>query len=229
MGEDDRCPGFGQDRVNFHQNSGRGTAGWAYPTPTWPNRAGYSIPCAVMLGSGGRGGQRGGNSLAAQERAAPVLFGRVGPLCEFVSYFLLICIVVVAVPFVCCSVNLPLSRPTSFCLFLSILLRTAAGGGAAAWRFCCRRQPKLKQHGTGGMWGTCHCPGNNVPKYLIKGCATIWQGDTHHQCTLKLWTNGTPLDPWWWQSLVTLSWLLARFLSFLPFPVFPVAVSLCLC
>jgi len=24
--------------------------------PTWPNRAGYSIPCAVMLGSGwGRG------------------------------------------------------------------------------------------------------------------------------------------------------------------------------
>jgi len=44
------CPGFGQDRVNFHRNPGRGTAGRA--DPTWPNRAGYSIPCAIMLGSG---------------------------------------------------------------------------------------------------------------------------------------------------------------------------------
>ena len=44
---------FGQDRVNFHQNPGRGTARWADPTPTWPNRAWYSIPCAVTLGSGG--------------------------------------------------------------------------------------------------------------------------------------------------------------------------------
>jgi len=55
-----QCPGFGQDRVNFHQNPGRGTAGWADPTPTWPNRAGYSIPRAVMLGSGeGVGGAVG--------------------------------------------------------------------------------------------------------------------------------------------------------------------------
>ena len=59
----------------------------------------------------------------------------------FVLCILLICIVVVTVPFVCCSVKLPLSRPTSFCLFLSILLHTPAGGGAAAWRFCCPPQP----------------------------------------------------------------------------------------
>ena len=51
-------------------------------------------------------------------------------------------------PSVCCSVKLPLSRPTSFCLFLPILLRMPAGGGAAAWRFCCRRQPKPKQKET---------------------------------------------------------------------------------
>ena len=58
------CPGFGQDRVNFHRTAGRGTAGRA--DPTWPNRAGYSIPCAVMWGSGG--GELGdGNSLAARE------------------------------------------------------------------------------------------------------------------------------------------------------------------
>ena len=54
-----------------------------------------------------------GNWLAAGERMAPVLSSRES-LCEFVSYFLLICIVVVPVPSVCCSVKLPLSRPTSF-------------------------------------------------------------------------------------------------------------------
>jgi len=60
------CPGFGEDRVNFHRTPGRGTAGRS--DPTWPNRTGYSIPCAVMLGSGG--GELGsGNSLVARERA----------------------------------------------------------------------------------------------------------------------------------------------------------------
>ena len=53
------CPGFGQDKVNFCQNPGRGTAGWADPTPIWPNRAGYSIPCAVTLGSSVGGGVAG--------------------------------------------------------------------------------------------------------------------------------------------------------------------------
>jgi len=76
-----QCPGFGQDRVNFHQNPGRGTARWA--DPTWPNRAGYSIPCAVMLGSSG--GELGsGNSLAARERAAAVV--ESGSLCCAVCF-----------------------------------------------------------------------------------------------------------------------------------------------
>ena len=121
------CPGFGQHRVNFHQNPGRGTAGWADPAPTWPSRAGYSIPCAVTLGSGGRGGRHGGNSRGSGERAL-ILSGREGLLCEFVSCFLLICIFVVPVPSVCCSVKLPLSRPTSFCLF-SFLSPPHRGGG----------------------------------------------------------------------------------------------------
>jgi len=133
------CPGFGQDRVNFHRTPGRGTAGRA--DPTWPNRAGYSISCAVMMGSGG-GELGGGNSLAARELVALVLSGRTALwVVRFVLCFLLICTVVVPVPFVCCSVQLPLSRPTSFCLFLSILLRTPVGGGSAAWRFCCLLQP----------------------------------------------------------------------------------------
>jgi len=50
------CPGFGQNRVNIHRNPGRGTAGWV--DPTWQNRAGYSIPCAVMLSSSGGAGRQ---------------------------------------------------------------------------------------------------------------------------------------------------------------------------
>jgi len=62
VGRTHDCPGFGQDRVNFHQNPGRGTTGWADPAPTWPNRARYSIPCAITLGSGGGGGTMGTHS-----------------------------------------------------------------------------------------------------------------------------------------------------------------------
>ena len=135
------CPGFGQDRVNFHRTPGRGTAGRA--DPTWPNRARYSIPCALTLGFGG-GEQAAGTQSRlgrAQRWCGPrERFCSAGLFCIFPFF----CIVVVPVPFVCCSVKLPLSRPTSFCLFLSILLRTPAGGGAAAWRFCCRQQPKAR-------------------------------------------------------------------------------------
>jgi len=106
------CPGLGQDRVNFHWTPGRGTAGRA--DPTWPNRAGNSIPCAVILGSGG--GELGNrNSLAAREGTAEVLFGKESGcvlwalFCWFVLCIPLFCIVVVPVPFVCCSVKLPLS------------------------------------------------------------------------------------------------------------------------
>ena len=99
-----------------------------------------------MLGSS-QGELGGGNSLASRERAAEVWSGRAALwVVQFVLCILLICIVVVTVPFVYCSVKLPLSRPTSFCLFLSILLRTLAGGGAAAWRFSCQLQPNLNKH-----------------------------------------------------------------------------------
>ena len=67
---------------------------------------------------------------------------------RFVLCILLICIIVVPVPFVCCSVKLPLSPSTSFCLFLSILLRNPAGGGAATWRFCCLPQPNQNTIGS---------------------------------------------------------------------------------
>jgi len=138
----DLCSGFSQDRVSFLQNPGSGTAGRA--DPTWPNRAGYSIPCAVMLGSGG--GELGsGNSLAARECAAAVreraaLFCGLcsaGLFCVFPLYVSLVSLF----PLFAVLLNCPYPDPPVFCLFLSILLCITAGGGAAAWRFCCRSQP----------------------------------------------------------------------------------------
>ena len=55
------CPGFGQDRVNFHQEPAGDTARRA--DPTWPNRAGYSIPCALCWV------RVGGRVVVAQERS----------------------------------------------------------------------------------------------------------------------------------------------------------------
>jgi len=103
----------------------------------------------VMLGSGEGELGAGTHSQLGSAGAGPVREnGSVGH--RFVLCFLLICIIVVTVPFVCCSVKLPLSRSTVFCLFLSILLlRTPAGGGASAWHFYCQPQPnqnKESQH-----------------------------------------------------------------------------------
>jgi len=51
-----KCPGFGQDRVNFHQKPGGDTAGRA--DPNWPNKWGirYHVPSRWGLSGGaGRG------------------------------------------------------------------------------------------------------------------------------------------------------------------------------
>jgi len=90
-------PGFGQDRVNFHQEPGGNTAGWA--DPTWPNRAGYSIPCAVMLGSGcGGSGAEGRQSRLRSMRQRQAV--RVG-LCV-----LQFCFVYSPYLYRCCSCSL---------------------------------------------------------------------------------------------------------------------------
>jgi len=122
------CPGIGQDRVNFHQNPGRDTARWADPAPTWPNRARYSIPCAVMLGSGGGGAAAGTHSRLGSAGCRSCRGERLSGSCGSLLCFLLICIVVVTVLFVCCSVKLPLSRPTGF-LPVSFHSPPHAGGG----------------------------------------------------------------------------------------------------
>jgi len=84
-----------------------------------------------MLGWGGAGRREGGRSSGLRMAAG----GESGSVRSFVLCIVLIHIVVVViVPFVWCSVKLPLSRPPVFaCFFLSILLRTPAGRGAAEW------------------------------------------------------------------------------------------------
>jgi len=87
------CPGFGQDRVNFHRTPGRGTAGGWGLTPPGQTEPGipYHVPSHwVPVG----GAARRELSLVARERAAPVRSERVG---LFLSCFLLICTVVVPV------------------------------------------------------------------------------------------------------------------------------------
>jgi len=133
---------FSQDRINFHQNPGRGTAfegavcgGVWVLTP--PGQAEQDIPyhvlsCWVPVG---RSWAVGTHSWLGSAQLWSSLGGRLSVLCGFVLCFLLICIVVVTVPFVCCSVKLPLSRPTGFCPFLSHLLCTLVWGGEATWRF----------------------------------------------------------------------------------------------
>jgi len=90
----------------------------------------------MLVSSSGELGSR--NSLAAQERTVAVVEnGSVGHVvCVSLSVSLLFLFPLFAV-----SVKLPLSQSTSFCLFLSILLHTSEGGGAAVWRFCCWPQP----------------------------------------------------------------------------------------
>jgi len=93
-------------------NPGRDTAGRA--DPTWPNRAGYSIPCAAMLGSGG--GERGGrNSLAAWERTVAAVRENGSPgraVCVVFSPFsvsLLFLFPLFAVLLNCCYPDPPVS------------------------------------------------------------------------------------------------------------------------
>ena len=137
------CPGFGQNRVNFHRNPGRGTAGGWGLTP--PGQTEPGIPYHVTSrwvpvgGTARREGTRGlGGRGAGPVSGERLLYGSW--LC-----FLLICIVVVPVfPLFAVLLNCPYPDPPVFCLFLFILLRTPAEGGAAAWRFCCWRQPKPK-------------------------------------------------------------------------------------
>ena len=132
------CPGFGQDRVNFHRTPARGTAGGMGADPTRPNRARCSIPCDVTRGSDGGGGAavtvtRGadGGSGAAVTRS---WLGSAGPGPESRSV-MRVCVLFSPYLYRCCCCSLCLL----FCqtalipthLFLPILFHSPPhpGGG----------------------------------------------------------------------------------------------------
>ena len=141
------CPGFGQDRVNFHQHPGRDTAGRA--DPTWPNRAGYSIPCAsCWVPVRGSWGQELTRSSGAQ---APVLSGRtvlwvIGLCCVFswsVSLLLLF-------PLFAVLLNCPYPDPPfSACFFPFFSSAPQQGEGRPHGIFIASRsQTRTKSHNT---------------------------------------------------------------------------------
>ena len=137
------CPGFSQDRVNFHWNPGRTQPGGLTPPGQKEQGIPYHVPsCWVPVGGSWAVGTHSwlGSVRRWSVRAA------LSAGC-FVLCIPLICIIVVTVPFVCCSVKLPLSRPTSFFPFSSA--PQWGGGGAAAWRFCCRPHPN---HNSSKYW-----------------------------------------------------------------------------
>ena len=104
----------------------------------------YHVPsCWVPVGRGVARQEltRGSGACGAGPVRENASVGSCGLFCVFplsVSLLLLF-------PLFAVLLNCPYPDPPVFCLFLSILLRTPAGGGAAAWPFCCRGEPKLKQ------------------------------------------------------------------------------------
>jgi len=92
----------------------------------------------LTRGSGARGGSPGQQ-----------LSGLCGLCCVYslsVSLLLLF-------PLFAVLLNCPYPDPPVFCLFLSILLCTLAGGGAATWRFCCQPQPNHNIKFGAQAWG----------------------------------------------------------------------------
>jgi len=86
----------------------------------------YHVPsCWVRVGGRGRRELTHGSGAWALVRSGRAALWVV----RFVLCFLLICIVVVTVPFVCCSVKLPLSRPTSFACFFPFSSAPRRGEG----------------------------------------------------------------------------------------------------
>ena len=85
-------------------------SGQADPTPNWPNRAGYSIPCAVMLGSGG--GELGGRELTLGSGArVGSRGGRLCGLCSLCCVFSFSVLLLFLFPLFAVLLNCPYPNP----------------------------------------------------------------------------------------------------------------------
>jgi len=107
------CPGFDQDRVNFHRTPERATAGGVGADPTWPNRSRYSIPWDVIAGFRCGGGAAATHSWLGSVRR------RCGPrerIC-FCRVFSLSLSSLLLFPLFALLLNCPYPDPLVFCLF----------------------------------------------------------------------------------------------------------------
>jgi len=99
--------------------------GWLTQTGQTEQGIQYHVPsCWVLVGE-----LAGGKAVTARECAGHRAVRVALCISLFVLYILFISIVVVTVPFVCCSVKLPLSRPTS--VFFSFHSPAHPSGGRA--------------------------------------------------------------------------------------------------
>jgi len=113
--------------------------------PTWPNRARYSIPCDVTLGSGGGGGAAGTHRGSGARGAGAVReSGSVVRVCVVFSPYLYHCC--------CCSLcllfllNCPYPDPPVSASFFPFSSAPRRWEGRPRGAFCCRRQPKPRQY-----------------------------------------------------------------------------------
>jgi len=81
----------------------------------------------------------GGKAVVAQENVEHQVVRVALCISQFVLYILLISIIVVIVCFVCCSVKLPLTRPTNFAFFFRFSSPPSGGEGRQSNRvaLCC--------------------------------------------------------------------------------------------
>ena len=130
-----QCPGFGQNRVNFDRNPGRGTAGGWGLTP--PGQTEPGIPHHVTSRwVPVEGGRHGGKALAAWGGATSVLFRESGCLYGSLLCFLLICIVVVPVfPLFAVLLNCPYPDPPVSASFFSFSSARRRGEGRSHGAF----------------------------------------------------------------------------------------------
>ena len=175
------CPGFGQDRVNFHWNPGRGTAGRADPTPPGQTEPGipYHVPsCWVPMGGSWAAGtlSRLGSARRWRFRRAVLWVVR------FVLCFLLISVSLLFLfPLFAVLLNCPYPDPPVSACFFPFSSAPRRGEGRPRGVFVAGRSQTRTVTNT--LWGVCRFlnyrqfPEGIPPFYQIKRTVVMFQWD----------------------------------------------------
>ena len=137
------CPGFGQDRVNFHQNPGGDRL--TQPGQTEQGIPHHVLSCWVLAGGSWAAGRSRGSGARSRSGRWERLCAFCGLCCVFsVSVSLLFLFPMFAVLLNCPNPDPPVFLPVSF---HSVPHPSGGRGGrVAAWPFCCWPQPNYNNH-----------------------------------------------------------------------------------